>query len=545
MMKFYKYNFLALFFLFIFTFFSCENDREVLFTVNAANAPLQALSREAQEGTLDFSKPKKLEYRFSGAFSSPPNSSFNIEYDINPHIQGGNENYSLILKMGDNSWLLPTDTAAVHYSLPVDETFDGRFSITLESASTGQTPQSVFKIRSISFSDRRWFGFYTDDSGRFCVTPFVSKQDDSFVIDIPSAFRPNPLSTEIKVALSANVSALLEFAGYKVEPLLGANKLNKEIYLSPALFFTRGQLVLTADEVDIFRLSEMSEVKDFPIPIVADPAFVLDWPKRFWRSEAYEIFCWKDFPSLLIFDFADYAAQDRMLKRLAFFVEKTGFRGRLAPDSEIANLHAWNAHDYRAEDLANFFDTARKSNFPLLAEEKELEKILLDAKIISEDQGSITALEGGIVSISRESNDYLRSRFMVHEAFHGIFFIDEDFREFSRRRLAQFSPAAKRFIASFFEYQQYDIRDEYLYINEFMAHVLQQPVSEAADYFGSFLPRRLESTWRASALPQKNEASGTWPALESAFAAEARAFSDYVNSRWSLAAGRVWGLSIR
>jgi len=542
MMKFRKFDFLILFFL---IFFSCKNDRQALFTVNAANAPLLAMSKEAQEGTLDFSKPKKLEYRFAESFASPPNSSFNIEYDITPPVQSGLENYSLILKMGENSWHLPTDAGSVHYSLPLDDTFDGRFSITFESASSGQTLQSVFKIRSVSFSDRRWFGFYTDSNGRFCVTPFVSRQDNSFVIDVPSPFRPNPLSTEIKVTLSANTSALLEFAGYKVEPLLSANKLNKEIFLSPALFFTRGQLVLSADEVDSFLLSEMDGAKDFPVPIIADPAFVLDWPKRFWRNEAYELFCWKDFPELLIFDFADYAAQDRMLKRLAFFVEKTGFRGRLAPDSEIANLHAWNAHDYRAEDLANFFDTARKANFPLLPEEKELEKILLDCKIIFDDRGNITALEGGIVSISRESSDYLRNRFMVHEAFHGLFFIDEDFRTFSRRRWEQLPYAAKRFITSFFEYQQYDIKDEYLLINEFMAHVLQQPVSEAADYFGSFLPRRLESTWRASALPQKHEASDTWPALASAFTAEARAFSDYVNSRWSLSAGRVWGLSVR
>jgi hypothetical protein len=76
-------------------------------------------------------------------------------------------------------------------------------------------------------------------------------------------------------------------------------------------------------------------------------------------------------------------------------------------------------------------------------------------------------------------------------------------------------------------------------------YVLQQPVSGAADYFGRNLPLRLESTWRASALPKKDETSGTWPVLAAAFITEAEAFSTYVNRRWGLAAGRVWGLQIK
>jgi hypothetical protein len=291
-------------------------------------------------------------------------------------------------------------------------------------------------------------------------------------------------------------------------------------------------------------ISEMRTSTAFPLPIYADPALVLEWPMEYWRNRDYEIFQWSGFPEILIFDFADYAAQDRMLKRLAFFVEKAGFRGRLAHDAEIAELHAWNAHDYRAEDLARFFDTARKTGFPLLKEERELEEILLNERIIIEDQNGISAGEGGIISISRESPDYLRYRFMAHEGFHGLFFIDEDFRDFSRRRWEQLSSSAKRFIVSFFEFQQYDVRDEYLLVNEFMAHVLQQTVSQAAEYFGSRIPGQLESTWRASSLPQKDEASGTWPILASAFTAEARAFSDYVNRRWSLAAGRSWSLRV-
>jgi hypothetical protein len=284
-------------------------------------------------------------------------------------------------------------------------------------------------------------------------------------------------------------------------------------------------------------LHSYAKAPPFPEPVAADPGLVLSWPVESWRDRRYEVFRWETFPSLLIFDFADYAAQDRMLKRLAFFVEKKGFRGRLAPDSEIAELHAWNAHDYRAEDLARFFQAVREAQFPMLAEERELERILLDSNVIRRAGDKIAAGEGGIISISRESSDYLRSLFMAHEGFHGLFFIDGDFRAFSRSRWQQLPVQAKRFIVSYFGYQQYDTADEYLLVNEFMGHVLQQPVSQAAYYFGVTLPSRLESSWRRADLPPKVE--GSWPVLAATFTREAEAFSGYVGNRWGLAAGRV------
>ena len=273
---------------------------------------------------------------------------------------------------------------------------------------------------------------------------------------------------------------------------------------------------------------------------------VLAWPEERWRSRRYEVFRWDRFPSLLIFDTAGYAVQDRMLKRLAFFVEKAGFRGRLAPDAEIAPLHGWNAHDYRAADIARFFEAARETNFPLLGEEKELEQILFDTGIILKTDGGITGGSGGIISISRESEDYLRGRFMAHEGFHGIFFIDEDFRNFSRRRWEQFPPQAKRFITSYFDFQHYDINDSYLVVNEFMAHILQQPVSLAGNYFGQTIAGRIDSSpWRRALLPEKDEVSNSWPELAETFTAEAGEFSAYVQSRWGLSAGRVRLVTVR
>jgi hypothetical protein len=169
-----------------------------------------------------------------------------------------------------------------------------------------------------------------------------------------------------------------------------------------------------------------------------------------------------------------------------------------------------------------------------------LEQILINEGIIIIDGGRYKEGVGGILSITREAPEFLRYRFMVHEGFHGLFFIDEDFREFSRSRWAQFPDVAKRFLLAYFGFQQYDIEDEYLVVNEFMGHVLQQAVSQATDYFGRILPQRLEPTWRASELPARNQATGSWPELASTFTAEAQVFSNYVNQRWGFSAGRVW-----
>jgi hypothetical protein len=250
------------------------------------------------------------------------------------------------------------------------------------------------------------------------------------------------------------------------------------------------------------------------------------------------VFRWEHFPSVLIFDTADYAVQDRLFKRLAFFVEKKGYRGRLMGDREMAELHGWNAHDYRAEDLAAFFAAARNEKFPLSPEEEELERILRHTGILRPSGPGPG--EGAVLSISRESSDYLRSLFMIHEGFHGLFFIDPDFQGFCRRRWEALGPDARRFLRSYFDYQGYDGDDPFLVINEFMAHCLQQPVSRAGWYFGEVLAGRInESSRRRGVLPPMDEASGTWPDLARAFTREAQALSSYVNQRWAFSAGRI------
>jgi hypothetical protein len=569
-----------------FLFFSCAGKEPASFPVRGTNAALLALGREAAAGIIDFSKPEKAEYIFETRPFIPQVSSLEIEYAFsNPVPEEIKSAYQLVLTVSAEAWALPMDLSflgveeagTIHYALPLPDAGAGAFSIALVPLDSsvkkrpwpaqGKAPR--FEIKSIEIKER-WFGFYREDASggeaHFYTSPFVFSQGNGdFVLDPPPPRnRGEDLLPEFSAGLPGwgpfdrgpqgrgpSGGGSLTLAAETADGPFEVSSYAGELHIPPGLLpQNQGALTLSADSPGAFRLY-YAQLPPFPVPIEADPGIVLDYPQEAWREPRYEVFRWEGFPSLLIFDTADYEVQDRLLKRLAFFTEKAGFRGRLAPDDEIAELHGWNAHDYRAEDLARFFEAARAADFPLLPEERELENILLDSGVIRFAEGRIGAGEGGFISISRESADYLRILFMVHEGFHGLFFIDEDFRQFTRRRWEALDRKAKRFILSYFDFQNYDIKDDYLMVNEFMAHALQQPVSQADRYFGETIPNRMigVSPWRRNALPEQEEISAdgksSWPELAEAFTIEAEVFSDYVMRRWGLAAGRVRRILVR
>jgi len=221
-------------------------------------------------------------------------------------------------------------------------------------------------------------------------------------------------------------------------------------------------------------------------PITADPGIILHWPQAQWRQLSYELFAWEQFPSVLIFDFADYSVQDAYFKRLSFFAEKKGFTGKLLFDEDIASLHGFNAHDYRAETLAAFFQKAEAEHFPLSKSELHLRKILFHNGIIVRTETGIEAGDGAIVSISRQSSSDLRYQFITHECLHGIYFTEERFRDTVATVFRQTDPRAVLFLRRYFEVYptlQYNTDDDYLLQNEFMAYLLQQSSDLLRQYY--------------------------------------------------------------
>lgn len=229
-------------------------------------------------------------------------------------------------------------------------------------------------------------------------------------------------------------------------------------------------------------------------PLPADPGTVLLYDPDYWRQRDYELFSWARFPEILIMDTSSYQVQSRFFKRLAFFVEKRGYRDRLVSNEEFDDLHGFNAHDYRAEDLARFFQAAREELFALNPEEELLKEILLRNGIIR-DEGTFSPGRGGILSISRSSYPLLRRHLLTHECYHGLFFSLPEFRQAATEAWEQLSENEKEFWRLFFRWVGYDTEDPYLTVNEYQAYLFQQPRSGVQYYFTTLTASRLISSY--------------------------------------------------
>jgi hypothetical protein len=257
--------------------------------------------------------------------------------------------------------------------------------------------------------------------------------------------------------------------------------------------------------------------------------------------EDFSVYRWDLLPSVLIFDFKDYATQDRYLKRLAFYVEKTGFRGTLVKDEDLASLHGWNAHDYGPEDLAAFFREARGRSFPLDPEERQLEDLLLRDGIIEESGGRLEPGKGAIISIARESGAALRWIFAVHESTHAIFFSDPDYRAFARSLWSSIDQKEKWFWKTYLGWAGYDPGSDYLMGNEFQAYLLQQPIAAVEEYF---------TTRKSAELLEKHpeleeKVSAYMAAYGKSFAQRAKSLEAWLHRKYGIEAGRTVFLTRR
>jgi hypothetical protein len=554
-------------------FVSCSGKRAVSFPFEYGETRTVVFgnSKQAVSGQIPLTRKANFAYTFETSLRIPTDSSLEIDYTVKGDgnivltIEGATDP-SLKDKEGASvyRWQLPLDAgimtdeppSLIRYAVPLTVSEIAKINLDVSKVDGKKKDGSAIEVKAFRIC-KRWFGFEWKD-GIFSATPFVEKADTVNIAQESWIINP-PIDYRISGAIELRASAFPEEASGDdriiVEPGAISYEWTSPHDLKNALFLPSGALpynpyplsVTIAPRMGEVRLSA-SLVRPFPVaPIPADPGIILSYKRGDWRDKRYEVFQWEGFPSILVFDTADYAMQDKLFKRLAFFVEKAGYRGKLSTDAQLAGQHGWNAHDYRAEDLAAFFNLVETTAFPLSPEEEELKTILFGNGILLRASNQrIEAGEGAIISLSQESSDYLRRRFMAHEGFHGIFFTDQKFRDFSKDRYNHLSLAARNFILSFFDYQHYDIADEYLVINEFQAHVLQQPASQAGWYFGGSLAARLEaSPWRRAILPKKDERSATWPEIATAFQTEANAFSAYARKQWGLDGGRTWRITVK
>lgn len=271
-------------------------------------------------------------------------------------------------------------------------------------------------------------------------------------------------------------------------------------------------------------------------PVRTDPGLILKYKQNLWRTSDYEIFEWDRYPGILFFDTRDYDIQNNFFRRMAYFVEKAGYKGTLVSDQDLQGKHGYNAHDYSAESMAKFFNKAVDEDFPLLKEELLLKKILLANGLLEEDGIYVKANEGGLVSISRECPDWSRINLLAHEGWHTIFFRDEEFRNYCSAVYYTFDPLSLNFLIDFFVSQPqlgYDVTDEYLMHNEFMAYIMQQKISEVGKYFVHCAERGsvMQATPELSAYVRQTKGVG--------FEDAAIALNDFVFDKYGIICGNI------
>jgi len=322
----------------------------------------------------------------------------------------------------------------------------------------------------------------------------------------------------------------------------GALNKGGKIYIHPAMCrFGFDALRVESDEPG-FSLESLLlvpvAVDDPFMPLPADLGTLLLYDPEYWRNPDFELFSWTRFPGILLIDTRNYDVQSRFFKRIAFFVEKKGFAGRLLDDGTMEPLHGWNAHDYRAFDLAAFFDRAFKEQFPLCNEERILFELLKRNGVVRETGMGIEPGSGGILSVSQESERSLRRVFLVHEGYHGVFFSDTAYADAVNEVWEDLSEGEKQFWSSFLSSKQYNVLDPYLLVNEFQAYLMQQSPESADSYYKNYIiPQMIANDPKLA--PVLKDFIERYP---DTFVKSARAVSASAKSTVGVAAGDLLGI---
>jgi hypothetical protein len=269
-----------------------------------------------------------------------------------------------------------------------------------------------------------------------------------------------------------------------------------------------GALTLTGtDSFSVRSIRALPLPQDPEEPILIDLEELQQWPRELWRRDEFELFSWSAYPRILWTKHHSYETQARMFKRLAFFVEKRGYQGSLLTNEQLRDRHGWNAHNYRPEGLAEFFNAADDTGFLLNREELLLREIAVRHGLLVAGQpageGGVTGGQtrdsarwlpgtGGVLSISEDSFPALKRLLTVHEAMHGVFYEEPAFRrtayDYWDNEMTQ---RERDFWQFFFSWMSYDPADRYLMVNEFQAYLLQQGEASARWYFGERIADRL------------------------------------------------------
>ena len=372
-----------------------------------------------------------------------------------------------------------------------------------------------------------------------CVSVFSSRNSKYSVMpQIELLFVP-PIEGYEKTPITVRVNAGGEVFSILQTPSAVKTTLQSALLKSPFNYFSLesnselvGSVIMKMNEKKLITRDGVRTL----LPLRTDLELILSGRRDNWRCADYELYEWDRFPHVLFFDFRNYAVQSDFFLRLSFFTEKAGFRGRLLRDEELEGKHSYNAHDYSASSLARFFTEAARLHFPLNEKERLFRDILTENAVIIPDGSTFKAGDGAVISIAQESQRWLRRSFLAHESWHSVFFINEDFRNAVSAVYYTIDEQSRAFMQGYWASQpslSYDTNDEFLMKNEFMAYLMQQPLSRTAAYF-------VQIAGRASVMAAIPDLCRYVKQTEGkSFEDAARAIENYAYDNWGLVAGRV------
>ncbi len=178
------------------------------------------------------------------------------------------------------------------------------------------------------------------------------------------------------------------------------------------------------------------------------------------------------------FDYTRALNQGKALDRIAVFIEKEGYKGRILTEGQMEVFYdkehkivIYDGHDYQLPKIAEFFNLARQNDIELNQDEERLLEVLELLEILKDDpnQGYIGDEEAVIISLSQESTQ--REAILKHEVGHALYFSSPVYREKVKEMYARLTEGEKEFVKTFLAFKGYDIEaDEELLLTEYAAY---------------------------------------------------------------------------
>ena len=246
--------------------------------------------------------------------------------------------------------------------------------------------------------------------------------------------------------------------------------------------------------IAIERMPNAEPITDI-IGIAADLRQILDVSTYQWRQSEFEIFLWNaprvvQIQPILILDAKNVQILELFFRRLAFFVEKSGYRGELLTNKQLMGLRGYNAHDYSSKDLARFYNLAQQLEIELNSHEDLLRRILVNHGLITLDvSGDWSSGGGAILGFSRSSTSSLRQLLLFHEVLHGLYFTHEKYQQSVSEVWNELPKESQIFWIRLLTLIGYDTNYQSLIENEFQAYILQQNMNQLSGFLSLWAGR--------------------------------------------------------